>query len=139
VLVHALLAVVPLDASSRDISDLARLHARVLGAPDGEREAAAFVVERVIAHPVFAAARRAENTGRACRREAPVSIVIDGALVDGQVDLAFETEQGWTVVDFKTDVELTGSEDVYRRQVALYTHAIAKITGRPAHGLLLRV
>jgi ATP-dependent helicase/nuclease subunit A len=139
VLVHALLAVVPLDASLSEIRDLARLHARVLGAPDDERDEAGSVVERVVAHPVLRDARRAEKAGRSCRREAPVSIVIDDVLVDGQVDLAFESEQGWTVVDFKTDVELAGSEDVYRRQVALYTHAIAKITGQPARGLVLRI
>ena len=83
---------------------LARLHARVLGAPDDERDEAARVVDRVLASS-GAATRRAPR-GPSCRREAPVSIVLDGALVDGQVDLAFETRTGWTVVDFKTDVEL---------------------------------
>ncbi len=139
VLVHALLAVVPLDASLSEIRDLARLHARVLAAPDEERDEASMIVERVLRHPVLRDARQAEKTGRPCRREAPVSIVIDDVLVDGQVDLAFEGDQGWTVVDFKTDVELAGAEDLYRRQVALYTYAIAKITGRPARGLVLRV
>jgi hypothetical protein len=139
VLVHALLAVVPLDASRNEIRDLARLHARVLAAPDEERDEAAIIVERVLLHAILRDAREAEKNGRPCRREAPVSIVIDEVLVDGQVDLAFEDDQGWTVVDFKTDVELAGSEDVYRRQVALYTHAIAKISNRPARGLLLRV
>jgi ATP-dependent helicase/nuclease subunit A len=139
VLVHALLAAVPLDASAGDVEDLARLYAKVLGATDAERDEAARVVTRVIAHPVLREARDAERSGRACRREAAVSIVIDGTLVDGQVDLAFEGVDGWVVVDFKTDAEIGASDESYRRQVALYAHAIAQVTGRPARGLLLRV
>ena len=104
-----------------------------------ERDEAAIIVERVLLHTILRQARDAEKKGRPCRREAPVSIVIDDVLVDGQVDLAFEGDEGWTVVDFKTDVEIAGADDSYRRQVALYTHAIAKISGRPARGLLLRV
>ena len=46
----------------------------------------------------------------------------------------------WTVVDYKTDRELaTEGEDRYRRQVALYATAIARATGRPARGVLVRV
>jgi ATP-dependent exoDNAse (exonuclease V) beta subunit len=55
------------------------------------------------------------------------------------VDLAFETTAGWTVVDFKTDAEIGAAEESYRRQVALYAHAIEQVTGRPARGVLLRV
>jgi ATP-dependent helicase/nuclease subunit A len=139
VLVHALLAAVPLDASGGDVKDLARLHAKVLGATDAERDEAARVVARVVAHPVLTEARAAEKNGRACRREAAVSIVVDGTLVDGQVDLAFEHEDEWVVVDFKTDAEIGMAEESYRRQVALYAHAIAEVTGRRARGLLLRV
>ncbi len=65
--------------------------------------------------------------------------MLDGTLVDGQIDLAFETADGWTVVDFKTDAEIGAAEENYRRQVALYAHAIRQVTGRPARGLLLRV
>jgi ATP-dependent exoDNAse (exonuclease V) beta subunit len=135
VLVHALLAAVPLNAEPNAIRDLSRLHARVLSAPDDERDAAAQIVERVLAHDILRQARAAGG----CRRETPVSIPIDGVLIDGQIDLAFETASGWTVVDFKTDAELGASEEMYRRQVALYTHAVAAITGRPARGVLLRV
>jgi ATP-dependent exoDNAse (exonuclease V) beta subunit len=136
VLVHALLSAVPLEAGDADVDELARLHATVLAAPDDERAEAARTVMRVLRHPVIAAARAAATT---VRREVPVSIVVDGTLIDGQVDLAFETASGWTVIDFKTDVEIGSAEESYRRQVALYAHAIAQVTGRPARGLLLRV
>jgi ATP-dependent exoDNAse (exonuclease V) beta subunit len=56
------------------------------------------------------------------------------------VDLAFEEAGEWTVVDYKTDRELAAAgEDEYRRQVALYAAAIAQATGRPTHGVLIRV
>jgi ATP-dependent exoDNAse (exonuclease V) beta subunit len=60
-------------------------------------------------------------------------------LIDGQIDLAFETSAGWTVVDFKTDAELGEAEDIYRRQVALYAAALSTVTGTPATATILRV
>jgi ATP-dependent helicase/nuclease subunit A len=67
----------------------------------------------------------------------------DGALVElieGIVDLAFEEEGRWTVVDYKTDRELAASgEERYRRQVGLYASAIAQATGAPASGVLVRI
>lgn len=139
VLVHALLAAVPISATAGEIADLAVLHARVLGATDDERDQARKAVERTLEHTVLGEARAAGAAGRVCRREAPISIVRDGALIDGQIDLTFETAEGWTVVDFKTDAELGGAEAVYRQQVALYADALATITGRPARATILRV
>jgi ATP-dependent exoDNAse (exonuclease V) beta subunit len=146
ILVHALLAVVPFDAGADLIGRLAAVHARVLGATDEERSAAASVVERALKHRVFDEARAARAAGRACRREAPVSITVaapaapgSSFLIDGQIDLAYDTENGWVVVDFKTDAEIAGAEEAYRRQVALYAHAVARATGRPARGVLLRI
>jgi ATP-dependent exoDNAse (exonuclease V) beta subunit len=55
------------------------------------------------------------------------------------VDAAFEDEQGWTVIDFKTDAELSDRLAEYRRQVGLYVRAIGEATGRPCRGILLRV
>ena len=52
-------------------------------------------------------------------------------IVDGQVDLAYETDTGWVVVDFKTDIEIASAQDAYKQQVALYVEAVAKATGVP--------
>jgi ATP-dependent exoDNAse (exonuclease V) beta subunit len=138
-LVHSLLAAAPLSAPADEVAELARVHARVLTATAIERDEAARIVSRVLQHPRLDEARAALAAGRICRREAPVSIVRSGVLVDGQVDLAYETTSGWVVVDFKTDVELGGHEDAYRRQVALYALAVSKATGKPARGVLLRI
>ncbi len=138
VLVHAMLARVALDAQAGEVERAAEFHARLLDAPDDERAAAAMAVSRALAHPRLAEARHAGASGRRVLREAPLSIVVDGTLVDGQADLAYETGEGWVVLDFKTDAALV-SDAAYRRQVALYAEALAHATGRPARGVLLRV
>ena len=72
------------------------------------------------------------------RRESPVVIRLnDGLLIEGVADLAFEEAQGWTVVDFKTDAEITSRLDEYRAQLGLYVRGIRASTGRPASGVLL--
>ena len=55
------------------------------------------------------------------------------------VDLAFRERGEWTVVDFKTDVELSDALDIYRTQVGLYVTAVAAATGEPARGVLMSV
>jgi ATP-dependent exoDNAse (exonuclease V) beta subunit len=139
VLVHALIAAAPLDAAQQQLRALAALHARVLGASDDERDMAAAVVAKALQHPLLAAARAAVAAGRACRSEAPITIRDGDALIDGQIDLAFDDGTQWVVIDFKTDAELGVSADAYRRQVALYADALSRITGRPARAALLRV
>jgi ATP-dependent exoDNAse (exonuclease V) beta subunit len=138
-LVHAVLAALPLDASAKEATDMARVQARLLSAPDTEAEATAAIATTVLQHDLVGAARRARDAGRACHRELPLSVVRDGVLIDGQADLAFDDGDEWVVVDFKTDAEIGDAEDVYRRQIALYVAALATATGRPARGVLLRV
>jgi ATP-dependent exoDNAse (exonuclease V) beta subunit len=43
------------------------------------------------------------------------------------------------VVDFKTDRELDGAIDRYRRQVQVYAAALASALARPARGILMRI
>ena len=142
-LVHAVLATLPMQASSGEVQELAALHAKLFHAPDEERDAAAGIAIKLLTHPRFDSARKAEAAGRRVWREAPVSLRIDkdgeSQLVDGQVDLAYETDQGWVVVDFKTDIEIASAADVYKQQVALYVEAVQRATGKPATGVLLRV
>jgi ATP-dependent exoDNAse (exonuclease V) beta subunit len=94
----------------------------------------------VLAHDLLIRAREADRRG-ACRRETPVTYTMpDGLLVEGVVDLAFEENGTWTVVDYKTDRELAGAgEETYRRQILLYASAIARATGKPSTAILVRV
>lgn len=143
-LVHAVLATLPLDADRSDADDLAAMHAQMFGATDEERDAAAAIAVKLLHHPRIAEAREAERAGRRVWRETPVTLRIDGGdaalhIVDGQVDLAYETPAGWVIVDFKTDIEMVNAQDAYKRQVALYCDAVSRATGQPATGVLLRV
>ncbi len=138
-LVHAVLATVPLDADASRVRDVSILQGRILGAPDEEVTSAASVVIGALEHTILQRATVAAARG-ACRREVPVtSREPDGTLLEGLVDLAFEEEGHWTVVDFKTDHELTGTLAMYRRQVQIYANIIARVTGQPATALLVRV
>jgi ATP-dependent exoDNAse (exonuclease V) beta subunit len=139
-LVHAVLGLVPLEASPVAVRNLVDQQVRVLGATPEEAEAAVPLVTAVLQHDLFVRARRAQAGGR-LRRETPLAFLDDhGLMVEGVVDLAFEEDTGWTVVDFKTDQEIeTGQFQAYLRQVALYAAAIGRATGRLASGVLLRL
>jgi len=98
----------------------------------------------VLKHPRIADARAAEAAGRRVWREAPVTVRIDDGggvpqLIDGQIDLAYETDRGWMVIDFKTDIEIATAQDAYVRQVSIYLDAVSRATGQPAQGLILKI
>jgi ATP-dependent exoDNAse (exonuclease V) beta subunit len=135
-LVHAVLAAVALDAGAGEIEALCRLHGRLLGAPDDERAAAALAVAAALAHPLM---RQAAASAQ-CRREAALALRLeDGLILEGAVDLAFLDDSGWTIVDFKTDLELGERLASYEHQLATYARAISAATGKPARGVLLSV
>ena len=73
-LVHAVLATLPMQASSDEVHELAALHAKLFAAPDDERDAAAGIAIKLLKHPRFESARAAEAAGRRVWREAPVSL-----------------------------------------------------------------
>src|SRR6185312_6675033 len=139
-LVHNDLAHAPFDAGGDVLADIASVEARLLGLDDGDASAAAGVVERVLGHELLQRARRADGRG-ACRRETPVTLTLDdGTLVEGVVDLAFEENGEWTVLDYKTDREIREKgEAQYRRQLSIYIDAIARTTNAPANGILVRI
>ena len=93
------------------------------------------VVHTVLRHPLLEEARAAEARG-ALFRETPTTIVWDGRLVEGTVDLAYETAEGFTVVDFKTDRAEGEQQTTYARQVQVYADAVASLNGRPARRLV---
>jgi ATP-dependent exoDNAse (exonuclease V) beta subunit len=138
-LVHAVLAVVDLDADRDAVHGHATVQARLLGATDGERDAAVETVAGALAHPLIKRAAAAARAGR-CRRE--TSLIVrheDGTLIESVADLAFDDDEGWTVVDFKTDADIAVRVEQYRRQVALYVNAIAEVTKMKARGWILKV
>jgi ATP-dependent exoDNAse (exonuclease V) beta subunit len=137
ILVHAMLATVALDADAGAIADAGRIQGRIAGASEDEIAAARDAVAAALAHPLLARARAAS---RVDRETALMLREADGTILEGIVDLAFlEDGAGWTVVDFKTDVEMGARKDAYARQVEAYARAITAATGQPARGALLAV
>jgi ATP-dependent exoDNAse (exonuclease V) beta subunit len=97
------------------------------------------VAASVLGHALLADARSAQGRGR-CYRELPVTWrTPDGALIEGTVDLAFESGAQMTVLDFKTDREVADDLDRYRRQLSIYCRALAAARSIPTRGVLLRV
>jgi ATP-dependent exoDNAse (exonuclease V) beta subunit len=135
-LVHAVLATAPLDASDEIVRRTADVQGRLLLAGSDETQAAATVVSAVLRHELMARARASARV----RRETPVTwLDRDGTLIEGVLDLAFEENGATTIVDFKTDHELSAGEARYRAQVQQYVDAVAAATKRPAAGVLFKI
>jgi ATP-dependent helicase/nuclease subunit A len=59
--------------------------------------------------------------------------------MEGVIDLAFEENGGWCVVDYKTDAPSGALLVKYQRQVAWYGEALRRITGKQARCYLFSV
>jgi ATP-dependent exoDNAse (exonuclease V) beta subunit len=133
-LVHAILRDVPLGGSPADVERAVNHRARVHGATDEEASEALDAVVAVLKHPLMERARKAARV----LRESPILLKLAGDTVfEGIMDMAFEEEGGWVIIDYKTDASLP--EDRYREQLGWYVHAMSKISGKPAEGWLLQV
>ena len=101
-------------------------------------------LERFLRSPLAEEIRRGQNV----RREYPFTLLMDARdydpdaaagetiLLQGVVDCCFETEDGITVVDFKTDRVLTDAEvrrraEQYRPQLEAYSRALERVLERP--------
>lgn len=141
-LVHQLLATAPLELDAAEAERLAAAIGALLGATPEEVAAAARASVEALSHPLVARARDARARG-GLRREVPVVLFVDErSAVDGVVDLAFEEDGAWIVVDYKTDdPDRIGEEHLgaYARQVDLYREAITRSTGKKASAVLFFV
>ena len=82
---------------------------------------------------------RARSSSR-LRRETPITWTQkDGTLIEGVLDLAFDEQDLTTVIDFKTDHELSAGEARYRAQLQKYVDAVAAATERRVAGVLFKV
>jgi ATP-dependent helicase/nuclease subunit A len=137
-LVHAAIATAPLDAGPASIARIVETQGRIVAATEQEVASALEVMQAVLGHDVFHRARAAERRG-ALLRETPITMVIDGTLVEGVADCVFEEDDGYVVIDFKTDRPSPERLERYRRQVGLYAAAVARTTGKPARAVLMCV
>ena len=66
-------------------------------------------------------------------REVPLTCPIaEGVVLEGIADLVFQTAQGYTVVDFKSD----GDRPEYHQQLAGYAHSLRTATRTPVRAVL---
>ena len=111
------------------------------GRPAEDRDAAVDLARAVIGSPLWqrALAARRRFTEVPFALMAPSGeLGFAGApaetLLQGAIDLAFEEESGWTIVDYKSDT-IAGNLDelvsFYSPQIELYRRYWEKLTGRP--------
>ncbi|HTB16673.1 MAG TPA: UvrD-helicase domain-containing protein [Bryobacteraceae bacterium] len=133
-LVHTILRDAALDGS--DIQQLAKVHGRVLGATEQEIKHAAAAGAAALKHPLLERARKSNL----CRRELPILLKLEGnRIIEGVIDLAFEENGTWHVVDFKTDAEIGPSRKRYENQLRWYCLALARLNNAPVEAHLLGV
>ena len=84
---------------------------------------------KTLSNPIMDRVRRAKRFFR----EVPFSVSLEGKIMEGKIDLLFEEDEGWVIVDYKTD-EVSGKAinerfDLYREQGIWYARAAEKTTG----------
>jgi ATP-dependent helicase/nuclease subunit A len=133
-LVHTILRDVSLDGEH--IDELAKVHGRVFGATDQEIKDAAAAVAAALQHPLLERARKS----KLCRRELPILLKLEGnRILEGVIDLAFEENGAWHIVDFKTDAEIGPSRKRYENQLRWYSLALARLNNTPVEAHLLSI
>ena len=110
--VHAVLQVVDL-RTGNGLEDIAKAQAAAEGVP-GRADDIARLVRRALDSPLV---KRALESGR-WWRETPVAGPVGDGIVEGFIDLLFEEEDGFVIVDYKTDA--LGSDDEIERAMARY-------------------
>ncbi len=133
-LVHTILRDASLDGEGVD--QLAKVHGRILGATNQEIEHAAAAATGALRHSLLERARKS----KVCRRELPILLKLEGnRILEGFVDLAFEENGCWHIVDFKTDAEIGSSRKRYENQLRWYCLALARLNKTPVEGHLLSI
>jgi ATP-dependent exoDNAse (exonuclease V) beta subunit len=95
----------------------------------GSAEKLEAMVRRCLGHPLMERVKRAKRLFR----EVPFSVSLDRNLVEGKIDLLFEEESGWVIVDYKTD-DVSGETleqrfQSYREQGQWYARAVREAAG----------
>ncbi len=135
-LVHTILRDAALDADQASLVSLAAVHGRLLGATSEEIEHATKAVAAALNHPLLARVRRATRV----HREYPIMLRLDETKVlEGVIDLVFESDGTWNIIDFKTDADLGSNRAHYKRQLHWYSLAIARLNKMPVRAYLLSI
>ena len=135
-LVHTILRDAALDADRAALKGLAEVHGRLLGATPEEIEHAAGAAFGALRHALIGRARKAQRV----HREFPILLKLDHTRVlEGVIDLVFEGQGRWHIVDFKTDADVAGNRARYERQVRWYALAVSRLNRAVVEAYLLSV
>ncbi len=135
-LVHTMLRDAPLTADCDALTPFADIHARMLGATAEEMEAAIAAVAAALRHPLLERARHATRV----HRELPIILKLDSKrILEGVIDLAFEAEDRWHIVDFKTDADIVQNRKHYERQLRWYSLALSRLNNASVRAYLLSI
>jgi ATP-dependent helicase/nuclease subunit A len=135
-LVHTILRDAALDADQNSLASLAAVHGRLLGTTPDESEHATKAVAAALNHPLIAQVRCAKRV----HREYPIILRLDETKVlEGVIDLVFESGGTWNIIDFKTDADLGSNRAHYKRQLHWYSLAIARLNRVPVHAYLMSI
>jgi PAS domain S-box-containing protein len=117
-LVHSIIMDADFDSDPVALQRLAVAHASRLSASEDEIESAVGVVASILEHAILKAAAGAA----VAHREYPFLFRDEhGAIVEGNIDLVYQQNAEWIIVDFKTG---PADRKEYRRQVELYGKAL---------------
>jgi ATP-dependent exoDNAse (exonuclease V) beta subunit len=73
-------------------------------------------------------------------RELPIILKLNAnRVLEGVIDLAFEAEGRWHIVDFKTDADITANRAHYERQLQWYSLALSRLNNAPVQAHLLSI
>jgi len=128
--VHAVLQSVDL-ATGEGLAGAAAAQAAAEGISDRAAE-----IEKAVRAALDSPSVKAAVASGRYWREVYVAAPVDGALVEGFIDLLYETPEGFVIVDYKTDrvpseAELGAALHRYRLQGAAYALALTETLGRP--------
>lgn len=113
--------------NGRNLKSLCQEKAKEQGIP-GMAEEIEMLCSRCLDHSLIKRVRKSKRFFR----EVPFSVSLGGNLVEGKLDLLFEEDGGWVILDYKTD-EVSGDAleqrfHSYREQGAWYAEAVRKAT-----------
>jgi ATP-dependent helicase/nuclease subunit A len=129
-LVHSVIMDADFDSDPVALQRLAAAHAFRLSSPEEEINSAVGVVSAILQHTILKAAAEAAIA----HKEYPFLFRNEhGVIVEGNMDLVYQQDAEWIIVDFKTG---PADRKEYRRQLELYGKALQP---RPVRAILFEI